>query len=160
MESVRKDVECAFGRLKNRFRCLKIPSRFQQQEVVANQFRACVCLYNMCHDWDGLGSRWSSSLELQSELDGDIASEDKLDCPGSSVLAELRKRYRVLIKKLGADITGSFDASGAGTAEAITYSRDGEAVTETEAGWHLLRAKLVDHFAYGAKRKLFTWLGS
>ena len=28
-ESVRKDVECVFGRLKARFRCLKLPCRFQ-----------------------------------------------------------------------------------------------------------------------------------
>ena len=30
-ESVRKDVECAFGRLKGRFRCLKLPCRFKSQ---------------------------------------------------------------------------------------------------------------------------------
>jgi len=33
IESVRKDVECAFGRLKGRFRILKLPLRFHKIEV-------------------------------------------------------------------------------------------------------------------------------
>jgi hypothetical protein len=41
IESVRKDVECIFGRIKGRFRTLKIPSRFHKQARVGNQFKAC-----------------------------------------------------------------------------------------------------------------------
>lgn len=99
-ESVRKDVECAFGRLKGRFRCLKIPARFESQETVADQFRACVCLHNMCHDWDGLGARWDKVLLVDHGDSGDIDDTDTLDKPGYCTLAQLRKRYRKLLGKL------------------------------------------------------------
>ena len=53
VESVRKDVERAFGRLKGRFRCLKILSRFQDVTHVDMEFRACVVLHKTCHFSDG-----------------------------------------------------------------------------------------------------------
>ena len=39
LASTIKDVECAFGRLKGRFRCLRMPCLFHKQDDVANQFR-------------------------------------------------------------------------------------------------------------------------
>ena len=68
VESIRKDVECAFGRLKGRFRCLKLPSRLQKLEYVDHEFRACVVLYNMCHFVDGRESRWDEVSVADDEV--------------------------------------------------------------------------------------------
>jgi hypothetical protein len=45
--SARKDVECTFGRVKNRFRILKIPSLLQNLGDVANVFITCCIFHNM-----------------------------------------------------------------------------------------------------------------
>jgi hypothetical protein len=58
ISSARKDVECTFGRVKNRFRILKIPSLLQNLQDVSNVFVTCcifhnmygVSVYNICHN--------------------------------------------------------------------------------------------------------------
>jgi hypothetical protein len=45
--SARKDVECTFGRVKNRFRYLKIPNLLENLEDVANVFITCCIFHNM-----------------------------------------------------------------------------------------------------------------
>ncbi len=47
ISSARKDVECTFGRVKNRFRCLKIPSLQQNLSDVNNVFVTCCIFHNM-----------------------------------------------------------------------------------------------------------------
>ena len=52
LESCRKDVECFFGRLKSRFRCVKIPCNFWYKDEVDNMFITCCILQNiiLAHD--------------------------------------------------------------------------------------------------------------
>jgi hypothetical protein len=52
MESVRKDVEDAFGVLKGRFRILKLPIQLHDKKKIDDVFFTCVALHNMLHDWD------------------------------------------------------------------------------------------------------------
>ncbi len=47
ISSARKDVECTFGRVKNRFRILKIPSLLQNLQDVSNVFVTCCIFHNM-----------------------------------------------------------------------------------------------------------------
>ena len=47
MESTRKDVERAFGILKGRFRCLKLPILFQQMDRITYMMWTCVIIHNM-----------------------------------------------------------------------------------------------------------------
>ena len=47
MESVRKDVECTFGRLKKRFLILKLTIRCKDESIVAPIFHTCCALHNM-----------------------------------------------------------------------------------------------------------------
>lgn len=54
LESVRKDVECFFGRLKGRFRLLKLPIMMRTPKEVDNVFYTCCILHNMLHAFDGL----------------------------------------------------------------------------------------------------------
>ena len=62
LESVRKDVEWFFGRLKGRFRILKLPILFRKKKDINNIFFTCCILHNMLHSFDGLG-------ELESEVE-------------------------------------------------------------------------------------------
>ena len=47
LESIRKDVERAFGVLKKRFRVLKVPTQFREASFVESIFIACCVLHNM-----------------------------------------------------------------------------------------------------------------
>ena len=53
LESVRKDIECVFGRLKGRFRCLKIPIQLHKKEQIEDMFFVCCILQNMLLKFDG-----------------------------------------------------------------------------------------------------------
>lgn len=54
LESVRKDVECFFGRVKGRFRILKLPLLFRQKIHIDNIWFTCCILHNLLHEYDGL----------------------------------------------------------------------------------------------------------
>ena len=54
LESVRKDVECFFGRLKIRFRILRSRILFQKQGYIDNVFYASCIMHNMLLKDDGL----------------------------------------------------------------------------------------------------------
>ena len=70
LESVRKDVECAFGILKTRFRCIKLPSRFHDLKITENIFVTCCILHNMLME-DNLEQR-------EEELSGTFTEEEDL----------------------------------------------------------------------------------
>ncbi|CAN0385517.1 unnamed protein product, partial [Laminaria digitata] len=77
VESVRKDIECCFGRLKGRWRLFKKGILFGSREKIDNAwFTACI-LHNMLHKKNGLDemeevSDWVGSagaLEPNPETD-------------------------------------------------------------------------------------------
>lgn len=53
MESIRKDVECTFGILKQRFAILKNKFCLHDMEKISDVFASCCILHNMIHQWDG-----------------------------------------------------------------------------------------------------------
>ena len=55
LESVRKDVECAFGILKIRFRFLRNPVVYQEADLISNAFKTACMLHNMLLEYDGEG---------------------------------------------------------------------------------------------------------
>ena len=63
--SVRKDVECFFGILKQRFRYLKNPIGLHKKEDVDNVVKTCVLLHNMILKFDGLDKLWEVRMRLQ-----------------------------------------------------------------------------------------------
>lgn len=71
LESMRKDVECTFGILKGRWRCLKyglrMHSLFQSDAV----WKTCCALHNMLLEVDGLVEGWNKGVtsEWESETD-------------------------------------------------------------------------------------------
>jgi DDE superfamily endonuclease len=47
VESVRKDIECVFGMLKGRFRCLKLPIYYHDKETIDSMFSRVV-FFTIC----------------------------------------------------------------------------------------------------------------
>lgn len=56
-ESVRKDIECVFGRLKVRFEILNHYIKTQDKVKVDRIFKTCCILHNMILKWDGYDTR-------------------------------------------------------------------------------------------------------
>jgi hypothetical protein len=52
LESIRKDVECFFGILKNRFRYCLGPIETRDFSVIESAFKCCAMLHNMILDYD------------------------------------------------------------------------------------------------------------
>ena len=97
LESIRKDVECTFGSLKKRFKCLKAWSELFNQIDIANQFVTCCVLHNMLLEYDGyLNENYSpdaanvdprgdgiwvadvgGAMPASEDEDGDVSFEDE-----------------------------------------------------------------------------------
>ena len=75
LESVRKDVECTFGILKGRFRCLKLPIFYHSKKNIDNMFFTCCILHNMLLSNDGFDRRWEDGCNWQGQY-GNHSNED------------------------------------------------------------------------------------
>ena len=58
VESMRKDIECAFGILKGRFRILKYGLRFPRVDKCDKLFKTLCALHNFLIKADGLDTSW------------------------------------------------------------------------------------------------------
>ena len=58
VESMRKDIECAFGILKGHFRILKYGMIFQKVEHCDMLFKTLCALHNLLIKEDGLDTNW------------------------------------------------------------------------------------------------------
>ena len=56
IESTRKSVECLFGRLKKRFRILRLPFLMREPDRISHTFKACCALHNMLLRHDKLNT--------------------------------------------------------------------------------------------------------
>ena len=134
-ESVRKDVECTFGSLKGRFRCLKVPIFYNTRDVVDNMFFTCCIFHNLLLTFDGLDARWEKDINYAGR-DGEHAAEDLF------IFRQHLSRVR--------NSTSVTDYSLIG----VEHFRDrldilhGEEVEEYETSYSQLNKKLIDHFAY------------
>lgn len=89
LESMRKDVECAFGILKGRWRCLRYGIKLHGIENCDKIWLTCCALHNMLLEVDGLAKRWEHGVQsvYESKLDhyNDLPSLlQKLAKPDSS----------------------------------------------------------------------------
>ena len=71
LESVRKDVECAFGILKIRFRFLRGFVVYHDANTIENAFKTAAMLHNMLLEWDGLDEFCWDNIHPDGELQED-----------------------------------------------------------------------------------------
>ena len=62
VESIRKDVECTFGILKNRWRILKSPIYIQNVDEVDKIWKTCCALHNWLLEVDGRDYEWDCGV--------------------------------------------------------------------------------------------------
>lgn len=130
VESVRKDVECFFGRLKARFRVLKRPIELRKKEQVDNLFFCCIIVQNMLHAYDGMDV-WEAGVDLDNENVDNENDDVEPQLPAPSLRTQSR----------GADTTVDVEE-------------------EKEKGYFDLRRKLVQNFAERNRDGVVTWVRS
>ena len=143
LESVRKDVQCAFGCGKQRFRCLRLPFLFKRRKDIENIFiTCCSCmLHNMM-------------LDEKLDVDGGW-SRDEAPPP----------RYWHPLTRRTDRATDTTDFSRPRPRQHGQPQADGphpmDAVTprETDSEWLSRRARLITHFNYIRTTKQLKWNG-
>ena len=81
LESMQKDVECAFGILKGRFRILKAGVRLHSVRSVDMAWLTCCALHNMLLEVDRLDVPWDGSRVPTSEWEGALGEIKEEDVP-------------------------------------------------------------------------------
>ena len=71
IESMQKDVECAFGILKGRFRCLRYGIRLHGIHTCDKIWLICCALHNYLLEIDGLSEQWRNGVMSVYEEDVD-----------------------------------------------------------------------------------------
>jgi hypothetical protein len=132
VESVRKDVECTFGILKGRFRCLKLPIYFHNVESIDNMFFTCCILHNMILSHDGLDRRCNW-------LEEDGTHE------ANHVFNKFRRRVRSTIR---VNANTDFSRVGSDAFAPNTVPVHMRGVAEVETTHSELKHKLIEHFRY------------
>lgn len=85
LETVRKDVECTFGSLKKRFKCLKAWSELASMEDLENEFVTCCILHNMLLEYDGyLDSSYEPDISSAGRGDGLWQNQQDKDISGAT----------------------------------------------------------------------------
>ena len=144
VDSVRKDVECVFGILKGRWRCLKLPIFYQNKKDIDNMFFACCIFHNMLLANDGFDVRWEENINWLGQ-DGNHADED---------LSIFRKHSRP-----AKNLTSSTDFSLVGVKSVYDkYDIFHEGGGDNESSHHNLREKLVTHFCKQHENGNVEWL--
>ena len=147
IESMRKDVECCFGILKGRWKCLKYGIRLHGIDLADQIWLTCCALHNMLLEVDGLATKWREGVPSYWE--------DKVDD-----MSTLPFALRCLARASGKT---SFDLSGMGRGNDIdanmpvpgnndehnvsdTNQGTEEAISVKDMSYNSFRAKLVRHF--------------
>ena len=139
LESVRKDVECYFDRLKARFRILQSNILFHHQHKVDNVFVASSILHNMNLVHDGLDIAWKDPANWETPED-----EDDTD------IRESRERVRMRGRLVTADVVLVAENIRRVVVEDIEDLEDASCID--------FRKKLIDHYIYSSNNSLAEWI--
>jgi hypothetical protein len=146
VESVRKDVECVFGILKGRFRCLKLPIYYHDKATIDSMFFTCCILHNMLLTCDGYDIRWESDINWAGQA-GNHAAEDL-----TTIFKKHHSRAEACVSST------DFSLMGIRAVEdryQIVHDDMEEEIENTHAS---LRRKLIDHYYFMWTRKKLMWL--
>lgn len=88
VESVRKDVECTFGILKQRFRILKNSYQGHSLDYLENVFVVCCMIHNILLIVDGGENTWEAGIEDEC-LDESSESIENIEMASSNVVDDL-----------------------------------------------------------------------
>ena len=132
--SARKDVECAFGALKKRFRILRLPFLYRPTHKIGTIFRVCAILHNMLLEFDGLADIGQEEWHWISKDNAQTMQEMRVAGMHGPVSEERDYSY----------LTTAFNP----------YGRPG---TEDEMRHHLLKDALLEHYTYSKSVGQLRW---
>ena len=144
-ETVRKDVECVFGVLKGRFRCLKLSIYYHDKDNIDNMFYCCCILHSILFHFDGLDVRWEEGVNYIG-MDGNHADEDMY------IFRHHLSRVRFLTPLT------DYTLRGVVAVEDRFRIVHGSSDTEFESSYRVLQKQLVDHYVWKYQNNQIQWL--
>ena len=165
LESMRKDVECAFGILKGRWRILKTGIRLHSIASADKIWLTCCALHNMLLHVDGLDEKWEDGVA--SEWEGELGQFEPTDIP--EAIARLRspdasRNYDLSRQGPGSDVMD--DVAESLRAEAAAGVEGGEDELSAEGAAPIavntltmkcFRRRLIHHFEIAFQKGEVTW---
>ena len=162
--SVRKDVECTFGILKNRFRILKTPMLFHDKATIDDIFWTCCVLHNMLLDHDEIETAMLENAQQQAlTVQPDMWQET------DRVWAEVGLHEECDVRRYnrgaGREKKGGFTLLPAKMSREYDASRvkwhecNREVGCEREPKFFELRDALVTHHWYAMRHGKLRWIG-
>jgi hypothetical protein len=139
LESVRKDIECTFGILKQRFRFLRGPIVFHDPKVIEGAMKTCCALHNMCLVFDGLDIASWESVNWE-ELEPDLDEEDEID---NQTVEEEQSIENETITEDQHD-------------DALVLSRTSQRIN-VRTGKRVLKEALQQHFSWAFRKGEIQW---
>ena len=126
MESVRKDVECVFGKIFSRFRIFRKPILMQQIQSIDDTFRLCAMLHNMICRYDGLH----------------LVGNFEQDWQGAPLSLDELNIFTPSLQQLQLE---ALDAAEPPTSSALHLGLE-QAKVERDPEWSSLRDMLITHY--------------
>ena len=141
-ESMRKDVECAFGILKRQFTILSVPISIHSLDKVDQIWKTCCALHNWLLQIDGLDTAW-----------------DGVGCEANNNNAEVSLPLQWLSSDMRVPPAVDEGATGGGTENVTgTFEIDQEGVNVVRLlSQKTFRDKLVIHLNIAWAKKKLKW---
>jgi hypothetical protein len=140
VESTRKNVECFFGRLKMRFKCLLNPIWISNDNQIDDLFISCTILHNMLLTWDGKDIMYENPITWHA-VNGIQLNDDE---PETDIFDRIQRRILV-----HTDMSTMLSGSN----EDIHDNNEVEDPT-----FESQRDALIEHFNYHWEKKEIIWL--
>ena len=140
LESMRKDIECTFGILKQRFRILKNPIRLYFEDEIDDIVRSCTVLHNILLEFDSfLNPEWA-------DIDPNVEEPEE---------DQLATQF------LSQDPEATQDVSNVPLFEGVyqdtQYAHDDHKIAWNQGIFCELRAQLDKHLAYQYRMHRVEW---
>ena len=136
LESLRKDIECAFGILKQLFAILKYGARVTSMETMDHIFLTCCSIYNQRMRQLGKDEPWQNILDHSDETEEEVGFFKRM--------VEMHKNVPEAEVGLPLDVELDIDDNSDENVE-VGPSHD------------VRKQMLINHFSYCAQNKMIKW---
>jgi Plant transposon protein len=130
LESLRKDIECLFGQLKQEFAILKYGSRFNSLELMDDIFLTCCAIHNQRKIIAGLDAPWCTEI-----IEGDDSDLSQTETAVFRRNHEEQRNLSMRVERSG----------GVGSGEHVVV-HDNYAVIPGDVSHAALKNILITHF--------------
>ena len=104
LESMRKDVECAFGILKGRFSILRYGIRLESISKCDQVWLTCCALHNMLLHIDGLDKNWENGVSSDWEIINECNKHKAKKLETSFAISRLNRKLDEILDQVAYDV--------------------------------------------------------